>query len=326
MAAKNPYDLLGVAKTATDKEIRSAYRKLAKKLHPDVNPDDAASAERFKEVTAAYNLLSNEELRKQYDSGAIDEQGQQRNPFAGAGGFGQRGQGPGYNTGFGGFEGFGARGGSGGGRMGQDDMSDLFGSLFGMNTGPFSGGMRGGMNRPPVRRKGADIQYTVNLSLPESLRGGLRQLPSGTKVRIPAGIRDGQSLRVRGKGEPGTGGGPAGDAKVRISVRPHPNLARDGDDLHLRLPISLGEALRGGSVRIDMPSGAVSLKIKPGSNTGQKMRLKGKGATGKNKVRGNLIVELVIMLTEAELAQADDTKQQIGDENGAVLRQGLIGN
>lgn len=321
MAVKNPYDLLGVKKTATDKEIRSAYRKLAKKLHPDVNPDDAASAERFKEVTAAYNLLSNEDLRKQYDSGAIDEQGQQRNPFAG--GFGQRGGGPGYDTGFGGFEGFGSRGRGG---MGQDDMSDLFGSLFGMNTGPFSGGMRGGMNRPPVRQKGADIQYTVNLSLPESLTGGLRQLPSGTKVRIPAGIMDGQTLRVRGKGEPGTGGGPAGDAKVRISVRNHPNLTRVDDDLHLRLPISLTEALKGGSVRINMPNGAVSLKIKPGSNTGQKMRLKGKGATGKNKSRGNLIVELVITLTDKELARSEDLVEQLADEDGSVLRQGLIGN
>lgn len=321
MAVKNPYDLLGVAKTATDKEIRSAYRKLAKKLHPDVNPDDKASAERFKEVTAAYNLLSNEALRQQYDSGQIDAQGQQRNPFAGAGGFGQRG-GPGFETGFGGFEGFGARG-SGG--MGQDEMADLFSSLFGMNTGPFSGGMRGGMNRPPVRRKGADVQYSVELSLPEALKGGMRQLPSGTKIRIPAGVKTGQTLRIRGKGESGTGGGPAGDAKVKVTVLDHPNLSREGDDLHLRLPISLSEALNGGSVRIDMPSGAVSLKIKAGSNTGQKMRLKGKGAPGKSKKRGNLIVELIVTLTEFELAQSDEIAGLIKDKDGAALRQGLIG-
>lgn len=321
MAKKNPYDLLGVKKTATDKDIRSAYRKLAKKLHPDVNPDDEASAERFKEVTAAYNLLSNEELRKQYDSGQIDEQGQQRNPYAGAGGFGQRG-GPGYDTGFGGFEGFGSRGGGG---MGQDEMADIFSSLFGMNTGPFSGGMRGGVNRPPVRRKGADIRYSVELSLPESLRGGMRQLPSGTKVRIPAGVRDGQTLRVRGKGESGTGGGPAGDAKVKVTVLDHANLRRDGDDLHLRLPISLFEALKGGAVRIDMPNGAVSLKVKPGSNTGQKMRLKGKGANGKGKSRGNLIVELVVTLTQDELAQAGEMTAVLGESDGAMLRQGLIG-
>lgn len=322
MAKKNPYDLLGVSKTATDKEIRSAYRKLAKKLHPDVNPDDKTSGERFKEVTAAYNLLSNEDLRKQYDSGAIDEQGQQRNPFAG--GFGQRGgSGPGYETGFGGFEGFGGRG---GGQMGQDDMTDLFGSLFGMNTGSFAGGMRGGTNRPPVRRKGADIQYTVDLSLPEALKGGMRQLPSGTKVRIPAGIKNGQTLRVRGKGESGSGGGPAGDALVKVSVQSHPNLSRSGDDLQLRLPISLTEALRGGSVRIEMPSGAVSLKIAPGSNTGKKMRLKGKGAPGKGKNRGNLIVELVVTLTDAELAQSDDLTKSLPETDGAALRDGLIGS
>ncbi|MEM7728924.1 MAG: J domain-containing protein [Pseudomonadota bacterium] len=318
MAAKNPYDLLGVDKSATDKEIRSAYRKLAKKLHPDVNPDDEAASERFKEVTAAYNLLSNEELRKQYDSGQIDEQGQQRNPFAGAaGGFGQRG-GPGFDTGFGGFEGFGGRG---GGQMGQDDMSDLFGSLFGMNTGPFAGGMRGGAARP---RKGADVRYTVALDLPEALVGGMRQLPSGTKVRIPAGVRDGQTLRVRGKGQAGTSGGPAGDALVKVSVKDHPNLERKGDDLHLRLPISLREALQGGSVRLDMPSGAVSLKIAPGSNTGKKMRLKGKGAKGKGKSRGNLIVELVVMLTDEELGAAEGLSNALPESDGDALRAGLI--
>lgn len=317
MAVKNPYDLLGVDKSATDKEIRSAYRKLAKKLHPDTSPDDKDAAERFKEVTAAYNLLSNEKLRKQYDSGQIDEQGQERNPFAGAGGFGQRGGGPGFDTGFGGFEGFGARG----GRGGQDDMSDLFSSLFGMNTGPFAGGMRGGMNRP---QKGADVQYSVDLGLPEALQGGMRQLPSGTKVRIPAGVRDGQTLRVRGKGQPGLHGGMDGDALVKISVQDHPNLSRHGDDLHLRLPISLREAIEGGSVRIDMPTGSVSLKIAPGSNTGKKMRLKGKGVAGKDKPRGNLIVELVIELTKDELLRAKAISSTLPDGTGESLRDGLI--
>lgn len=314
MAKKNPYDLLGVSKEATDKEIRSAYRKLAKTLHPDVNPDEA-SVERFKEVTAAYNLLSNEELRKQYDTGQIDDQGQQRNPYAG--GFGQRGGGPGYDTGFGGFEGFGGRG----GQPGQDDMSDLFGSLFGMNTGPFAGGMRGGRARPA---KGADIRYTVELALTEALKGGMRQLPSGTKVHIPAGVRDGQTLRVRGKGQPGSNGGADGDALVKVSVRDHPNLSRQGDDLHLRLPISLSEALKGGSVRIDMPLGAVSLKIATGSNTGQKMRLKGKGATGRKKVRGNLIVELAIVLTEEEISSGDVISSVLPEQQLHGLRDALI--
>ncbi|MGB6231770.1 MAG: J domain-containing protein [Litorimonas sp.] len=320
MAAKNPYDLLGVKKSATDKEIRSAYRKLAKKLHPDVNPDDDASAERFKEVTAAYNLLSNEELRKQYDSGQVDANGQQQNPFAGAGGFGQRGGmgGGGFDTGFGGFEGMRAGG------MRGDDMSDLFGSLFGMNTGPFAGGMRGGTNRPPVQRKGADVRYTVDMSLPESLVGGERQLPSGTKVKIPAGVKSGQTLRVRGKGESGVNGGPSGDALVKVSVREHPNLRREGDDLHLRLPISLSEAVTGGKVRVDMPSGAINIRIAPGSNTGKKMRLKGKGAVGKSKARGNLILELVVTLTDAELAAGDAVAAALPDADGSELRASLI--
>lgn len=315
MARKNPYDLLGVAKSATDKEIRSAYRKLAKKLHPDVNQGDEAMAERFKEVTAAYNLLSNEDLRRQYDSGAIDDQGQQRNPYAG--GYGSRG-GPGFDTGFGGFEGFGARGRGG---AGQDDMSDLFSSLFGMNTGPFAGGMRGGMNRP---QKGADVLYSVDLSLAEALSGGTRKLPSGTKLRIPEGVKDGQTLRLRGKGQPGLHGGDAGDAKVKVSVRKHPNLSRRGDDLHLRLPISLSEALKGGPVRIDMPTGTVSVKIAAGSNTGKKMRLKGKGAMGANKSRGNLIIELVVTLTKDELAKASEITAQLSGESHGDIRKGLI--
>lgn len=315
MARKNPYDLLGVAKSATDKEIRSAYRKLAKKLHPDVNQGDEVMAERFKEVTAAYNLLSNEDLRRQYDSGAIDDQGQQRNPYAG--GYGSRG-GPGFDTGFGGFEGFGARGRGG---AGQDDMSDLFSSLFGMNTGPFAGGMRGGMNRP---QKGADVLYSVDLSLAEALSGGTRKLPSGTKLRIPEGVKDGQTLRLRGKGQPGLHGGDAGDAKVKVSVRKHPNLSRRGDDLHLRLPVSLSEALKGGPVRIDMPTGTVSVKIAAGSNTGKKMRLKGKGATGTNKSRGNLIIELVVTLTKDELAKASEITAQLSSESHGDIRKGLI--
>ena len=308
MAQKNPYDLLGVDKSATDKEIRSAYRKLAKTLHPDVNPDDKAAEERFKEVTAAYNLLSNEELRKQYDSGAIDEQGQQRNPFAG--GFNPRGGAQGYSTGFGGFEGFGGRAG------GQDEMADLFSSLFGMNMG----GMRGGMNRPPMQRKGADVKYQVKMGLVEALKGGERLLPGGTRVRIPAGVKDGQTLRVKGKGEPGLNGGPAGDARVKVKVSDHPNLSRSGKDLHLRLPISLREALEGGTVRLPMPRGTVGLKIAPGSNTGKKMRLKGKGVTDK----GNLIVELVVQLTEGELAARDAVVDVLPESGGGDLRKGLL--
>lgn len=316
MAKKNPYDLLGVKKTATDKEIRSAYRTLAKKLHPDVNPDDDATGERFKEVTAAYNLLSNEDLRRQYDSGAIDDQGQQRNPYAG-GGFGSRG-GPGYETGFGGFDGFGGRGRA---PSGEDDMSDLFSSLFGMNTGPFAGGSRGGMNRP---QKGADVQYSVVLSLPESLRGGTRLLPSGTKLRVPAGVRDGQTLRVRGKGQPGLYGGQEGDALVKVTVRSHSALSRTDDDLYLKLPISLKEALSGGTIRLEMPSGAVSFKVAPGSNTGKKMRLKGKGVKGKSSARGNLIVELIVTLTDEELSSSNDIVALLPEDTGESLRQKLI--
>lgn len=312
MAKKNPYELLGVSKSATDKEIQSAYRKLAKTLHPDVNKDDAAAAERFKEVTAAYNLLSNEKLRAQYDSGQVDANGQQQNPFAGGYG-GGRGDGPGYSTGFGGFEGFRAG-------QGQDDMADLFGSLFGMNMG----GMRGGMHRPPVRKKGADVRYTLTIGLPESLTGGTRQLTSGLKFRIPRGVKSGQTLRLRGKGQPGENGGPPGDAKVEVTVEDHPNLRRVGDDLHLDLPISLTESIQGGRVRLNMPNGAISLKIAPGSNTGKRMRLKGKGVNGK----GQLIVTLQITLTKNEMKSARKALKNsdiLDPDGGATLRENLIG-
>jgi DnaJ-class molecular chaperone len=320
MARKNPYDLLGVNPSATDKEIQSAYRKLAKTLHPDVNPDNPAAAERFKEVTAAYNLLSNPSLRKQYDTGQIDDQGQQRNPFAG--GFGGHNGGPGYSTGFGGFEGFGGRGGP----MAGDDMADLFSSLFGMNMGGMRGGMGGRRpHRQPVKRKGADIEYRLTLSLPEALKGGMRALPTGTKVRIPAGVKDGQTLRIKGKGQPGLHGGPAGDGRVKINVLEHSHLVRDGDDLRLRLPISVREALEGADVRLDMPNGAVKLKVPPRSNTGHKMRLKGKGVNA----QGNLIVELIVTLSPVELEQGASYLSTMKDKaekaDGDVLRSDLIG-
>jgi len=224
--AKNPYTLLGVAKTATEKEIKSAYRKLAKKFHPDVNPGDAKAEAKFKEITAAYNLLSNADLRKQYDTGQVDASGQQQNPFAG--GFRHANAQGGMDTGFGGF-----------GGMGQDDMGDLFSSLFGMNMG---GGRRSGggfQRRQSPPQKGADVRYKLKMSLVDALTGGVKDLGKGLNVRFPKGIKDGQTLRLREKGRPGVNGGPAGDAHVKVLVQPHKRLKRDGNDLKLTVPISL---------------------------------------------------------------------------------------
>lgn len=212
--AKDPYKLLGIKKSASEAEIRKAYRALAKKLHPDVNPGDEATETRFKEVTAAYNLLSNKDLRQQYDSGQVDASGQQQNPFAGGG--------------YGGFNQGGFQRTSGG----QDEMADLFASLFGMNMGglnPNRGGYRQTRPRP---QKGADIRYKMKLSFVDALKGGTKKVQMGDgkslNVKIPEGVEDGATLRLRGKGQPGVNGGPAGDAKVDIVVGKHKHFERDG--------------------------------------------------------------------------------------------------
>ena len=276
--AKDPYKLLGVPRSASDAEIRKAYRGLAKKYHPDVNKDNPRMAEKFKEISAAYSLLSDKDMKRRYDSGQVDGSGQQQNPFAG---------------GFGGQNPF---GGMGGGRRrqagGQEDMAELFSSLFGMNMG----GMRGGMNqRRAAPRKGADIRYKVTLPFVDALKGGAKKLRNGLSVTIPKGVEDGQVLRVAGKGKPGTGGGPMGDAKVEISIKPHSHFSRAGNKLRLILPVSLKEAVLGVKIAIPLPDGDVTLKIPAESNTGKKMRLKGKGING-----GDLVVSLQVVLDEED--------------------------
>jgi len=305
--AKNPYTLLGVKKTASDAEIRKAYRAMAKKLHPDVNPGNKKAEEKFKEATAAYNLLSDKKLRKQYDSGQVDGSGQQQNPFGG--GFG------GGNP-FGGNNPFGGR--QSGRAGGQDDMAELFSSMFGMNMGGQRGGMRGGMHPRPT--KGDDIVYKLTISLPDAIKGGSRTIDKGLSMKLPKGVKDGQTLRLRGKGQAGQYGGANGDAKVEITVRPHKYLSRKGDDLHLQLPISLYEALNGAKVKINMPSGAVSLNLPAGTNTGKKLRLKGKGIAGKGTAAGDLVVSPVITLTDSELVKKSDILAHLSGENAKNLR------
>ena len=276
--AKDPYKLLGVTRSASEADIRKAYRGLAKKYHPDVNKDNPKAAERFKEISAAYTLLSDKNMKARYDSGQVDGSGQQKNPFAG---------------GFGGQNPFGGMGGGRRGQMGgQEDMAELFSSLFGMNMG----GMRGGMNqRRAAPKKGADIRYKVTLPFIEALKGGQKKLKNGLIVKIPEGVGDGQVVRIAGKGKPGTGGGQNGDAKVEITVKPHSHYKREGTRLRLTLPVSLKEAVLGAKIAIPLPNGDVSLKIPAGSNTGTKMRLKGKGIKG-----GDLVVILQVVLDDLD--------------------------
>jgi len=246
-------------------------------------------AEKFKEISAAYSLLSDKEMKKRYDSGQVDGSGQQQNPFAG-------GRNP-FNTGFGGMGGMGGRG-RRASMGGQDDMAELFSSLFGMNMGGMQGGMQQ-RRQPP--KKGADIRYKITLPFVDAITGGTKKLTGGLTVKIPKGVDDGQVLRVAGKGKPGVNGGPKGDAKIEISIKPHKNFSRDGKKLRLTLPISLREAVLGGTVSVPLPGGDVELKIPAGANTGQKMRLKGKGITG-----GDLIVTLQIILAEDDANELKD--------------------
>ena len=276
--AKDPYKLLGVKKSATDAEIKKSYRSLAKKWHPDKNPDDEKAAEKFKEISAAYTLLSDKDLRAQYDSGGIDASGQQQHPFNGGG----------YRN-------------ASGAQMGGD-MSDLFASLFGMQMGGGQQGaqMGGGpqFRRPPPRpQKGADVRYSLTITLPEAVAGATKQVRMSNgkqlKITIPEGTNDDATLRLRGKGQAGVNGGPAGDAKINISVKKHKYLRRDGNNLRLDLPITLQEAVLGGKVTVPTPKGNISLSVKPGSSSGKTLRLKGKGV--KN---GDLLVRLMIILPE----------------------------
>ena len=284
--AKDPYKLLGVKKTSSDKDIKSAYRKLAKKWHPDKNPGDKKAAEKFKEMSAAYTLLSDKELRRRYDSGEVDASGQQQNPFAGAGGFGGGTQGT-YRT-------------SAGTEI-DPDLSDLFSSLFGMRMGGGMGGNMGGARAHPFGRsqmppqKGSDIGYALTISLPEAIKGETKQVRlangRGLKIRIPEGTKDGATLRLRGKGEPGMNGGPTGDARVKITVKPHKSLRWDGGVLRMDVPITLKEAVMGGKIKVPTPKGSVNLTLKPGTNSGKTLRLKGKGVKG-----GDLLLRLMIEL------------------------------
>ncbi len=300
--AADPYATLGVSRGASEKDIKSAYRKLAKELHPDRNQDNPKAAERFSEVTRAYDLLSDKDKRAQFDRGEIDLDG---NPtgFGGAGGFGAGGFGGGGQRGFGGggFEGFAGEG---------ADLGDIFEGLFGGGGragggGGFGGFGGGGRARPAPR--GANVQYRLKVSLADAATRASQRitLADGKTIdlKLPAGVEDGTQMRLAGKGEPGPGG--AGDALVTISVEPHPFFKRDGDNLRLDLPISLDEAVGGAKVKVPTVEGAVMLTVAPGSGSGKTLRLKGKGMSRKDGSRGDQLVTLEIDLPpgDADLAK-----------------------
>ena len=291
----DPYSTLGVARSATEKDIKSAYRKLAKELHPDKNKDNPKASERFSDVTRAYDLLSDKDKRAQFDRGEIDGDGNPASPFGG-GGFGGGGGG-----GFGGGNPFG-----GGGAAEGIDLSDLFDGLFGGGRGPSPGGFGGGRRAAP---KGNNVSYRLKVSLTDAATRAPQRitLSDGKTIdlKLPAGVEEGTQMRLAGKGEAGPGGN--GDAIVSITIEPHVFFRRDGDNLRVDLPITLDEAVNGAKVKVPTAEGAVMLTVAPGSSSGKTLRLKEKGFSRKDGSRGDQLVTLEIDLPPAD----DDLKARL---------------
>ena len=258
--ADDLYKVLGVSKGARDDEIRRAYRKLAKELHPDVRPNDPVANERFKLVTAAYDILGDATKRRRYDDGEIDAQGEPVRTYARNGA------------------------GAGGGR--EAGVGDIFSDLFGRAARATG---------PGFSLRGQDVRYTLEIDFLEAVGGAKKRvtMPEGgvLDLTVPEGVSDGQVLRLKGKGTPGLRGGDHGDALVEIHVRPHPKFKRLGSDILLELPITIDEAVLGGKIEVNTVSGRVSLQIPKGTSSGRIFRLKGKGV--RNSADGSVGDQLV---------------------------------
>lgn len=284
--AVDPYKELGVARGASADEIKKAFRKLAKELHPDKNPGDKKTEERFKRITAAFDILGDADKRAKYDAGAIDGQGNEQYRSAGGprGGFGAGG------FGTGGFRGDGGPG----GRASFDDidLEELFGRFGG-------GGGRAG-TRSGFAARGQDVRATLDISLEDAIGGTTRRIQFSDgrtlDVTIPKGSSDGQVIRLRGQGAPGRGA-EAGDALIELRISPHPVYRVEGADLTMDLPVSVPDAVLGGKVPVQTPDGTVSVTVPKGSNSGQVLRLKGRGAYAAGK-RGDLKARLVVTLPD----------------------------
>lgn len=314
MATQTPYEVLGVKPDATADEIRKAYRKLAKQFHPDLNPGKPAAEARFKAVSAAHEILSDPEKRARYDRGEIDESGAERPRYSyrphaeGAQGWKYRPE----------------------GEMDVGDLDDLF-EMFGRG-GP--GGARrrasGGRGGEGFSMPGPDRHYSLTIDFVTAATGGKQRLSLSQDewldVTIPPGIEEGQILRLKGKGGPGFGGGPAGDALIELHIAPHPFFRREGDDIHLELPVSLSEAVLGARVPVPTVTGPVAMTIPKGSDTGARLRLRGRGIHRKRQgkeVSGDQYVTLKVVIGasgDPELAKflEDWAKQHPTDPRRAM--------
>jgi DnaJ-class molecular chaperone len=300
MAARNPYEVLGVKKDASDDEIRRIYRNLAKKFHPDLNPGNKQAEARFKEISAAYDLLSDKEKRARYDRGEIDESGAEKPRAYSYQDFAASGPGAKYHADEG---------------VAPEDLDDLF---------AFFGRGQGGGRGETLRMRGADRHYVLTVDFLDAVNGGRQRLElaagKNLDVSIPPGVRDGQVLRLKEQGGPGIGGGPNGDALIEIHVTPHPFFHRDGDDIRFDLPVTLGEVVLGARVIVPTPSGTVAMTIPPHSNSGTTLRLRGKGVGGK----GDALVTLKLVLPpQGADVELDDFVKQWAPKHPYNPRAGM---
>ncbi|MBW2190988.1 MAG: molecular chaperone DnaJ [Deltaproteobacteria bacterium] len=319
MAERDFYKILGVSRDASPQDLKKAYRQLAKELHPDRNPDDKEAEERFKDVSAAYAVVSDADKRKLYDE--FGEMGLREgfDPEA----YQAATRGAGGPGGFGGFDfgdifGGGAPGGGRGGHV-EFNLEDLFGG-----RGP----SRGAYVRAPQR--GADIQSEVTIDFREAVLGCMRELSLRSaegertlKVRVPAGVRNDGKIRLRGQGGLGAYGGPPGDLVMKVKVRKHPYFSMRGKQLHVRVPVTPLEAYAGAKVTVPTPEGSVQLSIPAGSQNGSKLRLRGKGIQRKGKPQSDLIAHLEIILPEGHSEEVEQALETVQEAFEGDPREGL---
>lgn len=280
---RDPYEVLGVKKGADIKDVKKAYRKLARELHPDLHPGDTKAETRFKEVAGAYDFLSDAEQKKKYDSGEIDASGAPRMERTFYRTYADGGPDFRYNDPRGAFQDF--------------EGADIFSEIFGGRGRAFRSGRTAQM-------RGSDVRATIEISFLEAVNGGTREITLGggkrLKVTIPPGSEDGHVLRLKGQGMAGIGGGPAGDVHIELKVQAHPVFTRRGHDIHTEVPITLPEAVLGAKIEVPTVDGAVTLTVPPGSNSGSRLRLRGKGVPrGKGGSRGDQYVTLRVVLPDA---------------------------
>ncbi|HAC89832.1 MAG TPA: J domain-containing protein [Planctomycetaceae bacterium] len=329
--AQDYYKLLEVSRSASPEEIQKAYRRLARKYHPDLNPNDKSAQQRFKDVQHAYDVLNDPEKRRMYDQVGPDFERMGGNPFAGTGGpFGGSGGTASFEEMFGSGDSGNQRGGFGFG--GIDELLRRF------TGGGGSAGASGGRTRRAGRggaTQGSDLRAELVVPFNTAVLGGaaaVSVLRGGKEetlqLKVPPGITTGKKMRLRGQGNPGTNGGANGDLIVHLQVAPHPYFQRNDNNLELRLPITLKEAVLGATVDVPTPSGTVSLKIPPGSSGGRRLRIKGRGVLNPNGAPGDLYVELQVRLPDRTLTsdQQPELLVRAAEELESMYREPVRGH